>query len=66
MVSKNLPLISKLGGNLYIPKLLFGANTMGLPFKTILILGQFCLGMKVHVWYIEPNDIKNENTIKYS
>lgn len=41
------------------------ANTMRIPFKTILILWQFCLGMKIHAWNIEPNDVKNENTIKY-
>ena len=25
-----------------------------IPFYTILILGQFCLGLKILAWYVEP------------
>ena len=34
-----------------------------IPISTILIQGQFGLGMEVLAWYIDPNGIKN-NTVK--
>ena len=34
--------------NLCIPELLFGS----IPFYTVVILGRFCLGMKVQGWYV--------------
>ena len=34
-------------------------------FSTILIIGQFCLDMKVCTWYIHLDDIKNKNIVKY-
>jgi hypothetical protein len=40
--------------------LLFGPT----PFKTMLILEQHCLGVKVLAWYIDPNGVKNKYAIK--
>lgn len=37
-----------------------------IPFITILILGQFYLGMKVVAWYVGPNGIENTDTVKYA
>ena len=34
-------------------------------FPSILILEQFCLDMEGLAWYINPNGIKNKNTVKY-
>lgn len=46
---------------LVYPRLLFGS----IPFSTILIIGQFCLDMKVRTWYIHLDDIQKKNIVKY-
>ena len=75
MVPKNLPMGIKIviplkywhlvgmsrWENLCVPELVFGL----IPFYVILLLGQFCLGIKIFEWCIDPNGIENKNTIKY-
>lgn len=46
---------------LVYPRLSFGS----IPFSTILIIGQFCLDMKVRTWYIHLDDIQKKNIVKY-
>ena len=48
------------GGYVKVRVALFGS----IPFITILILGQFYLGMKVVAWYVGLNGIENTDTVK--
>ena len=48
--------------SLYTRVLIFGS----MPFYAVLILGRFCLRMKVLDWSIGPNGIENKNILKYT